>query len=132
MNSCNFTGRLTSSPELKITPNGKKVCSFTLAVERRFKAADDKPNYIDFVAWEHNAEFLCKWFDKGVRVAVTGELQTRLYEDKETQKKIKVSEILVNTVEFADGKRDSNTNLDNTAFDVDGFMPISDDDLPFN
>jgi single-strand DNA-binding protein len=132
MNNCSFTGRLTASPELKITPNGKKVCSFTLAVDRRFKGADDKPNYIDFVAWEHNAEFLCKWFDKGVRVAVTGELQTRLYEDKETKKKTKVCEVLANSVEFADGKREANANFDNSAFDADGFMPVSDDDLPFN
>lgn len=134
MNNCSFTGRLTASPELKITPNGKKVCSFTLAVERKYKGADGKnvADFIDFVAWEHNAEFLCKWFDIGVRVAVTGELQTRLYEDKETKKKNKVAEVLASSVEFADGKRDANTNFDNSALDADGFMPVGDDELPWN
>lgn len=139
MNLCCFTGRLTHSPELKATPNGKSVCSFTLAVERRFKGADGKPvvDYVDFVAWENNAAFLAKWFDKGVRVAITGELQTRTFTDKEGKNR-KVTEVLVSTVEFADGKREANTNTetstspDEPAFpDIDGFMPITEDELPF-
>ena len=152
MNICCFVGRLTATPELKNTANGTSVCSFSLAVERRFKDADGKPivDYIDFVAWKHMADFLCKWFDKGTRVAVTGELQTRTYEDKDG-KKIKVSEIVANTIEFADGKRDANQSatpttpttqnnqkqeadiFDNPIFANDGFMPIAgDDEHPFN
>lgn len=145
MNICCYTGRLTAKPELKTTPNGKSVCNFSLAVERRFGNQNGEKivDYIDFVAWNHNAEFLCKWFDKGVRVAISGETQTRMYEDKDG-KKIKVSEVFVNTVEFADGKREANevatnttpttnaTNQSNTSFDNDGFVPIdSGDDLPF-
>lgn len=138
MNDCDFIGRLTASPELKATPNGKKVCNFKLAVERRFKGADGKPvvDFIDFVAWEHNATFICKWADKGVRVGISGELQTSMYEDKDG-KKIKKYEVLVNTVEFADGKREANTTVtqdDNQFTDTtDDFMPFADDDnLPFN
>ena len=151
MNLCIFTGRLTMTPELKTTPNGKSVCNFSLAVERRFKDADGKPivDFINFNAWGHNAEFLCKWFDRGVRVAVTGELQPRTYEDKDG-KKTTACEVLVNTVEFADGKREANnvatsgttpntTNqasddiFSNPVFANDGFMPIDNtDDLPFN
>lgn len=139
MNNCDFIGRLTASPELKATPNGKKVCNFKLAVERRFKGADGKPvvDFIDFVAWEHNATFICKWADKGVRVGISGELQTSMYEDKDG-KKIKKYEVLVSTVEFADGKREANTTVsqdDNTfATDTtDDFMPFADDEnLPFN
>lgn len=141
MNVCIFTGRLTSKPELKATPNGKNVCSFTLAVERRFKGADGKPivDFIDFVAWEHNAKFICKWFDTGVRVAITGELQTRTFTDREGNNR-KVTEVLVNTIEFADGKREANTSIGNSAAvdnndsafpDVGEFMPITDDELPF-
>lgn len=146
MNLCCFTGRLTAAPELKTTATGTSVCNFSLAVERRFKDADGKPtvDYVDFVAWKHNADFLCKWFDKGVRVAVTGELQTRMYEDKDG-KKIKVSEVIANTVEFADGKRDANTNSETKTstppiptqsndlpFVNEGFVPIdSSDDLPY-
>ena len=139
MNSCSFTGRLTASPELKTTPNGKNVCSFTLAVERRFKGADGNAvvDFVDFVAWEHNATFICKWFDKGVKIAVTGELQTRTFTDKEGKNR-KVTEVLVSTVEFADGKREANTITtqdDNTfANTTDDFIPFTDDDdnLPFN
>lgn len=137
MNICSFTGRLTATPELKATLNGKNVCSFTLAVERRFKGADGKPvvDFVDFVAWEHNATFICKWFDKGVRMAVTGELQTRRYE-KDGQAH-KITEVLVSTVEFADGKREANTVSkpdDNTfANTTDDFIPLDagDTDLPF-
>ncbi len=149
MNICCYTGRLTSKPELKTTQNGKSVCNFSLAVERRFSNQNGEKivDYIDFVAWNHNAEFLCKWFDKGVRVAISGETQTRMYEDKDG-KKIKVSEVFVNTVEFADGKREANevatnttsTNnqesddiFNNPVFANDGFMPVdSSDDLTFN
>lgn len=150
MNLCAFTGRLTSKPEQKITPAGKSVCNFTLAVDKRFGNANGEKevSYIDFVAWNHNSDFLCKWFDKGVRVAVTGELVPRIYEDKDG-KKIKICEIIANTIEFADGKREPNnvatsdttpntTNqasddiFNNPVFANDGFMPIdSDDELPF-
>jgi single-strand DNA-binding protein len=140
MNQCAHIGRLTATPELKQTPSGKSVCNFTLAVERRFGNADGTKtvDYIEFVAWNSQAIFLCKWFDKGVRVAVTGELQTRMYE--KDGKKIKVYEIMANTVEFADGKREANevttdTTSQESTPDVDdgfGFIPMSaDDGLPF-
>ena len=137
MNSVNLIGRLTATPECKSTPNGKSVCNFSLAVERKFKDADGKPivDFIDCVAWNNQAEFLCKWFDKGVRVAISGELQTRAFTDKDGNNR-KVTEVLVNTVEFADGKREANasasTPTTNNAFDDNGFVPIEDtDDLPF-
>lgn len=135
MNNCSFIGRLTATPELKMTQGGNSVCNFTLAVERRFSNTDGEKqvDYIDFCAWKHNAEFICKWFDKGVRVAVTGELQTRTYTDNDGKNR-KVTEVLVSTVEFADGKRDANTNnAVGATTDTDDFIPIDDDDaeLPF-
>ena len=147
MNNCSLVGRLTAKPELKTTQNGKSVCSFSLAVDKRFSNANGEKevNYIDFVAWNSQAEFLCKWFDKGVRVAVTGELQTRMYDDKDG-KKVKVAEVIASTIEFADGKREPNNvatsdttpsatqaqSQSNDIFANDGFVPIdSGDDLPF-
>lgn len=143
MNLICLVGRLTSTPELKSTPSGKSVCNFSLAVERKFKDSDGKPitDFIDCVAWSNQAEFLCKWFDKGVRVGLTGELQTRLYE-KDGQKH-KVVEVLVSTVEFADGKREANasattpaatTNNNTNAFadnNVDDWVPVTEEELPF-
>lgn len=145
MNVYGCIGRLTATPELKATPNGKSVCNFSLAVERKFKDADGKPivDYVDFVAWNSQAEFLCKWFDKGVRVGITGELQTRTFTDKDGNNR-KVTEVLVNTVEFADGKREVNTNASTSSFAEnttstdafaanidDDFVPVEVEDLPF-
>ena len=143
MNQCAFVGRLTTTPELKTTPNGKSVCNFTLAVDKRFSntSGEKEVFYIEFVAWNSQADFLCKWFDKGVRVAVTGELQTRMYE--KDGKKNKIFEVKVDTVEFADGKREANatqpattenTNENNTSVEDDGFgfIPMSpDEESPF-
>lgn len=132
MNVVSIVGRLTHSPELRHTNSGKAVCSFSVAVERRFKDPDGNAitDYIDCVVWNQSAEFLCKWFDKGVRVALTGEMQTRTYE-KDGQKH-KVTEVVVSTVEFADGKREANntttaTNNDNAVTDIsDDFVPLDD------
>lgn len=138
MNLVAIVGRLTQSPEVRYTSsdNPKAVCNFSLAVERKFRDADGNAivDYIDCVAWSKQAEFLSKWFDKGVRVGITGELQTRRYEkDGQTHK---VVEILVSTVEFADGKREANAiNNTNTSVDTaeDDFLPLdTDDNLPFN
>lgn len=141
MNSVNIIGRLTNAPELKQTPNGKSVCNFSVAVERRFKDADGNAivDFIDCVAWNNQAEFLCKWFDKGVRVGLVGELQTRTYADNDGKNR-KVVEVLISSVEFADGKREANantnTNTDSTSVFAnstnDGFMPVEDAGLPWD
>lgn len=136
MNNAQLIGRLTAKPELRHTNSGKAVCNFSVAVEDTFKDADGNAvvSYIDCVAWNQNAEFLCRWFDKGVRVGLTGKLQTRRYEkDGQTHK---VTEVIVNTVEFADGKREANTSTNTNTFAEentnDDFIPIDDaDDLPF-
>lgn len=140
MNTVQLIGRLTNTPELKQTPNGKSVCNFSVAVERKFKDADGKPvvDFIDCVAWGNQADFICKWFDKGVRIGITGEIQTRSWKDNDDKSR-KVVEILVNTVEFADGKREANINItttaDNSETDIseDDFTVMeSDGVLPFN
>ena len=134
MNNVNLIGRLTATPELRHTNNGKAVCNFSVAVERKFKDADGNAivYYIDCCVYNQSAEFLCKWFDKGVRVGITGELQTRRYEkDGQTHK---VTEVLVNTVEFADGKREANADTNTFTEDTNNdFVPLDTyDDLPFN
>lgn len=140
MNSITLIGRLTATPELKTTPNGKSVCNFTVAVQRKFKDAGGEPvtDYIDCVAWGSTAEFISRWFNKGVRIAVQGELQTRLYKDNDG-KSHKVCEVLVKETEFADGKTQANetpnTNNSNSTVipDADAFVVVPDEeDLPFN
>lgn len=137
MNNVQLIARLTATPELRHTNNGKAVCNFSVAIDRKFKDADGNAitDYIDCVAWNQSAEFLCRWFDKGVRVGITGELQTRTWEDNDGKSR-KVVEVLVSTVEFADGKREANATAETNTFTEettnDDFVPIDDvDDLPF-
>ena len=135
MNQVCIIGRLTATPELRHTGTGKPVCNFSIAVERKYKDADKNPivDYYDCVIWNRQAEFLAKWFDKGVRVGLTGELQTRTWE--KDGRKNKAVEILVATVEFADGKRSANEVSTSSPAQVedDEFVLLDDDmDLPFN
>lgn len=83
-NNCTMMGRIVNDPELKVTPNGIAVCSFRIAVERRYHAKDEerKTDFFNVVAWRKLAEFVSKYFAKGRMILVGGELQTRSYTDK--------------------------------------------------
>lgn len=98
-------GRLTATPELKTTPNGVTVCSFTVAVNRN-GAKEQTADFIDCVAWRTTAEFVSKYFTKGSSICVVGSIQTRSYTDKDGNKR-KVTEINVDEVRFVDGKNDN-------------------------
>lgn len=77
-------GRLTHEPELKSTPKGVSVCSFRIAVDRRFqKQGEEKQtDFFNIVAWRQTGEFVSRYFKKGSLILVEGELQTRPYTDK--------------------------------------------------
>ena len=107
MNKVILTGRLTKDIEVKTTSNDKEYCSFTIAVDRRFKDADGnrQADFISCTAWNKTAEFLGKYFHKGSRIGICGSIQTRSYE-KDGQK-VFVTEVLVEEVEFLDSKTDS-------------------------
>ena len=96
-------GRLTADPELKHTPENTPVTSFTLAVNRTF-GQDQQADFIDIVAWRNTAELVCKWFCKGMQMAVCGRIQTRTWEDKQGNKRKSV-EVVANEVYFADRKK---------------------------
>lgn len=83
-NNCTMMGRIANDPELKVTPNGIAVCSFRIAVERRYHAKNEekKTDFFNIVAWRKLAEFVTKYFSKGRMILVGGELQTRPYTDK--------------------------------------------------
>lgn len=104
MNQCQLMGRLVRDPELKYTPQGTAVTSFTLAVDRRFNR--DKADYINIIAWRQTAEFVAKHFAKGQRIAVVGSIQTRSWEDNDGGKH-KAVEIVADSVYFADAKKES-------------------------
>lgn len=106
MNKTIITGRLTADPELRETKGNPPipVTSFTVAVKRRF--AKDETDFIDVVAWRTTAEFVCKYFTKGKRIEVCGELSTRTRELKSGEK-IKVTELIADEVGFGGDKADS-------------------------
>lgn len=84
LNKVILMGRLTGDPELKTTPSGASVTSFSLAVERDYKSGDErKTDFITVVAWRNTAEFICRYFQKGRLMAVEGRIETRKYTDKQ-------------------------------------------------
>lgn len=133
INNLTLMGRLTSDPELKQTTSGKSVTSFNVAVDRRFqgKSEEKKTDFIPCVAWGNNAEFITKWFHKGDMLAITGEIQTRNYEDKNGNKRTAV-EVVVGEASFCGGKKESTPAVPYTANDNKQFEEMTnDDDLPF-
>ena len=108
INNITIMGRLTATPELKTTTNGTSVTSFAVAVDRKYTLSgqERQTDFIDCVAWRNTAEFISKYFKKGEMIAVEGELQTRLYEDKHGNKR-KAVEVVVSNVSFCGSKQQS-------------------------
>ena len=134
MNICGLTGRFTKDPELRYTAsNQKAVCGFTIAVDR--PGVKDKTDFIDCVAWEGRAEFICKHFVKGMKIEIAGAITTRTYEKDGSNRK--VTEILVSNAGFAEKKADnqqqkqSEQSPGENPFDNFGTLVDADDDLPF-
>ena len=89
MNKVCLIGRLTADPEVRYTQtNNTLVASFNLAVNRRFAKENEErqADFIKIVAWSKTGEFCSKYFKKGQQVGITGRIQTRNYEDENTQK----------------------------------------------
>ena len=98
-------GRLTRDPELRTTPSGVSVCTFSIAVDRRFqtKGEEKKADFFNIVAWRQTGEFVSRFFKKGNMVLVEGELQTRQYTNKDGQN-VNVTEIVADQVCFTGEK----------------------------
>lgn len=132
MNSFNCTGRMTTEPELKTTPSGVSVCSFTLAVARPF--AKDETDFVNFVAWRQQADYLSRYAHKGSLLSVSGHLTVRKFEDKNGVKKV-AYEIVTDNLKIehtpSDDKRVEAPKPE-TKSDPNGFEEIpGNDDLPF-
>ena len=106
-------GRLTADPELKQTQSGISVCSFSIAVDRRFSGRDSerKTDFINIITWRQQAEFGSKYFSKGRLIGIDGSIQTRNYEDKNGNYRSS-TEIVTDNVFFT-GARSSNAGSGN-------------------
>ena len=146
LNKVILMGRLTRDPELRSTPNGVSVASFTLAVDRDYarQGEERKTDFINIVAWRNTADFVSKYFTKGQLVAVCGKLQVRSWDDAQTGQKRYATDVVADEVFFAESKKssapsgesfqglvppaDNGSGFDTTS--VAGFT-TADEDLPF-
>ena len=144
MNRVILVGRLTKDPELRSTASGTPVCSFTVACDRRFvkQGEERKADFLNCIAWQKSAEAIAQYFHKGDRIALEGSLQTRSW-DGEDGRRHYVTEVVVDQWELAQSKSEGGKVPPGAAKfpeskpgetlsgDLDGFMPIEDDSLPF-
>lgn len=148
LNQVTLMGNLTRDPELRETPNGNAVCSFSLALNRSYRDAggewQEATDYVDITAWGPLGERVNQYLKKGSRCLVQGRLQSRSWE-QEGQKRSKV-EVLASDVTFLDGRNDNSNNEANNneeptksnkkntkdvVIEDIGDEPINLDDIPF-
>ena len=116
-------GRLTGDPELRQTPNGIPVASFSVAVSRRNRSQDQQPqqnaaagqqqqptaDFFNCTAWRQQAEFISRYFRKGSSILLTGTLQNRSWTDQQGQKRF-TTDVIVDEVQFVDSKSENSMN----------------------
>lgn len=106
LNTITLMGRLTADPELKYTPSGVAVATFSLAVDRDVKnqAGEYDADFVPIVAWRQTGEFAAQYFAKGQLAVVKGRLQIRTYTDKNGQKRT-VAEVIAERLYFGGGQK---------------------------
>lgn len=134
MNRVELIGRLTKGIELRSTASGKSVTEFTLAVNRKTK--EKQTDFIPCVAWNKTAELLAQYTSKGDLIGVEGSVQTRNYIDPNTNKKVYVTEILVDGIDFTKSKGTESSTMTlekvfSTPDDEVEVLQLDSDDLPF-
>ena len=150
LNKVVLAGRITADPELRQTPNGVSVLSFTIAVNRRFSSksneqGENQADFINVVAWRNTAEFISKYFRKGSAICVTGSIQTRTWQDQQGQRRY-ATEVVADEAMFVESRNDGAATQSTYAPDAYTQAPSyssnpgsapnfedhnTDDDLPF-
>ena len=149
MNRVILAGNIVYEPETRTTQSGLSQCTFRIAVSRRFANAQGvrESDFFTVVCWRQTADFVARWFHKGMRVIVEGSVQTRSYDAQDGSKRY-VTEIIADNCEFG-GNRSDNPDAARTSspapspaqpnsFDsarpaapAAGFTEVDDDELPF-
>lgn len=136
MNNVSLIGRLTADPELRRTQSGLATTRFSIAVDRRFakQGEERQTDFINIVAWRQTAEFICKYFTKGQRIALTGSIQTGSYTANGGTKRY-TFDVVADSVEFTEKKQQNGNYGNNSNINInpaDDFAAIpADEDLPF-
>ena len=149
MNKVILMGRLTRDPEVRYSAgeNSMAIARYTLAVDRRFKKENEATaDFISCVAFGRAAEFAERYFRQGIRIVVSGRIQTGSYTNRDGNK-VYTTDVVVEEQEFAENKNNAAGNnnaqgntaaeqpIGNTTVDADGFMNIPDgidEELPFS
>ena len=132
LNKVILMGRLVAEPDVRSTPSGVSVTTFSLAVDRGYaKPGEEKQvDFIQIVCWRSTADFVGKYFSKGQLVAVEGAIRTRNYTDQSGTKRY-ITEVVANEVFFAEGKKQQQQPTESGAMNpLD--VQYSDSDLPFD
>lgn len=135
MNKVILIGRLARDPELRTTGSGKSVATFSLAVDRRYKAeGQPTADFFNIVAWGKQAETICQYLGKGRQIALTGRLQSRSFDAQDGSKRY-VTEVVLEEFDFIGSKNDSAPQNSQPQEDMDlgeDFHLMADDDeVPF-
>ena len=137
MNKVILIGRLTRDPEVRYSQgeNASAVAKYTLAVDRKYKKdGEADADFINCVAFGKAGEFAEKYFRKGMKVAISGRIQTGSYIDDRTGNKVYTTDIVIEEQEFAESKNAQSRPEPSTS-SGDGFMNVPDgidEELPFN
>lgn len=144
MNNVSLVGRIARDPEVRYTPSQVAVARFTVACNRPFtKEGEQSADFISCVAFGKVAEFIERYFTKGMPIGITGRIQTGSYTDQ-SGNKVYTTNVVADRVEFVGNKQDSNRNVGSSranagyeaaadmGYDIpEGFSALEDDDLPF-
>ena len=135
LNKVMVIGHLGRDPEMRYTPSGRPVTTFTVAVSRTWNTADgerrSETEWFNIVAWGNLAEICKQYLHKGQQVYIEGRLQTRQWEDKEGQKHKNV-EVVANEMMMLGDRRDNSKSTEETDHDEDQSEPMADEDeFPF-
>ena len=150
LNKVVLAGRMTADPELKQTPSGVSVLSFSIAVNRNYvpkgsEQGERQADFINVVAWRQTAEFISKYFRKGSAICVTGSIQTRTWNDNNGNKRY-ATEVVADEAMFVESRNSDTTAAQSYTTDAYGSAPSyssnagtapnfedhnTDDDLPF-
>ena len=150
LNKVVLAGRMTADPELKQTPSGVSVLSFSIAVNRNYvsknsEQSERQADFINVVAWRQTAEFISKYFKKGSAICVTGSIQTRTWNDNNGNKRY-ATEVVADEAMFVESRNNDTSAAQSYTTDAYGSAPSyssnagsapnfedhnTDDDLPF-
>ena len=148
LNKVILGGRLTADPELKQTPNGIPVVTFSIAVNRRFQSKENAQQQTDFfnvTAWRATAEFVSRYFRKGSSICVIGSLQNRTWTDQQGAKRY-ATDVIADEIQFVDSRGEGSMGAQpQGGYAPDAYAPSyasmgsapkfeeikTDDDLPF-